>query len=70
MIGEKKAKSIALEHAGLSDKKVKVWVKSDRDDDTRQRIYQVEIEYGEYEYEYEIDAYTGDILDFEKEKDD
>lgn len=70
MIGEKKAKSIALEHAGLSDKKVKVWVKPEIDDDTRQKIYQVEIEYGEYEYEYEIDAYTGDILDFEKEKDD
>ena len=70
MIGEKKAKRIALEHAGLSDKKVKVWVKPEIDDDTRQRIYQVEIEYGEYEYEYEIDAYTGDILDFEKEKDD
>ena len=45
---------------------MKVWVKPEIDDDTRQRIYQIEIEYGEYEYEYEIDAYTGDILDFEK----
>ena len=70
MIGEKKAKGIALEHAGLSDKKVKVWVKPEIDDDTRQKIYQVEIEYGGFEYDYEIDAYTGDILDFEKEKDD
>lgn len=32
--------------------------------------YDIEIRDGQYEYEIEIDAYTGEVLDFEQEYDD
>lgn len=70
LIGAENAKRIALRHAGLSAEKVSVSVEKETDDDTKQVVYKVELKYGGYEYEYEINAYTGDILDFEKEKDD
>lgn len=40
------------------------------DDDDSRVHWEVEIEDGTYEYEFEIDAITGEILDFEKERDD
>lgn len=39
------------------------------DDDDGRMHYDVEIEDGTYEYDFEIDAVTGEILDFEKERD-
>lgn len=40
------------------------------DDDDGRLYYDIEIEDGTYEYEFEIDAITGEILDFEKDRDD
>lgn len=70
VIGFSKAKLIALKHAGLDEKAVKPVVELDRDDGTGTLCYQVEFDYGGYEYEYKIDAYTGNIVDIEKEADD
>ena len=39
------------------------------DDDDGRMQYDIEIEDGTYEYDFEIDAVTGEILDFEKERD-
>ena len=39
------------------------------DDDDGRMHYDIEIEDGTYEYDFEIDAVTGEILDFEKERD-
>lgn len=65
MIGEEKAKEIALNHAGLTeDQTQRLWVKRDYDDG--RSIYEVEL-YGEGrdEYDYEIDAVTGEIVAFD-----
>lgn len=65
MIGEEKAKEIALNHAGLTeDRTQRLLVKRDYDDG--RSIYEVEF-YGEGrdEYDYEIDAVTGEIVAFD-----
>lgn len=63
-IGNEKALSIALEHAGLSASALtKKEIELDDEDD--RMIYKVELEAGKDEYEYEIDAVTGDILEAE-----
>ena len=65
MIGEEKAKEIALNHAGLTeDQTQRLLVKRDYDDG--RSIYEVEF-YGEGrdEYDYEIDAATGEIVAFD-----
>lgn len=68
-IGEQKAKSIALSHAGVSSKDAtRMQCKLDRDDG--QMVYEVEFEVGRTEYEYEIDAISGTIYQSEKEFDD
>lgn len=40
------------------------------DDDDGRMHYDIEIEDGKYEYDFEIDAVTGEVLDFEKERED
>lgn len=40
------------------------------DDDDDRKVYEIEIEDGTYEYEFKIDAFTGEILEFEKDRDD
>ncbi len=68
-IGNDKAVEIALEHAGLSRSEVIMSkVKIDRDDGRYE--YEIEFFKGNVEYEYEIDAYTGRIIDFERDYDD
>lgn len=66
-IGEAKARSIALARVqGASDRNV-TKLKLDYDDGRWQ--YEGEIVYGYYEYEFEIDAYTGTILSWERDRD-
>ena len=68
-IGTEKAKSIALNHAGVSaSDAVIVHAKLDYDDG--RRVYEVEFYSGSSEYDYEIDAASGEILsyDFDAER--
>ena len=63
-IGETKAKSIALNHAGISESDT-AFLRVQRDYDDGRLVYDVEFYAGNREYDYEIDAYTGDIRSYD-----
>lgn len=68
-ISRKKAKSLALKHAGINEKDAfAISVEKDRDDG--RVLYEIEFKAGGYEYSCNVDAYSGKISDFEKEFDD
>ena len=64
-IGREKAKSIALNHAGLKESQV-TELKLDWEDNA----YEVEFRSGSTDYEYKIDSSSGSILHYEQEQDD
>ena len=68
-IGRAKAKSIALNHAGVSESKA-YDMEIEPDDEDGTRVYEVEFKFGGMEYSYEINAATGAILKHEAELDD
>ena len=68
-IGYAKAKSIALNHAGVSESKA-YDMDIELDDEDGTLVYEVEFKSGNMEYDYEIDAASGTILKHEAELDD
>ena len=68
-IGHAKAKSIALNHAGVSESKA-YDMEIELDDEDGTLVYEVEFKSGNMEYDYEIDAASGTILKHEAELDD
>ena len=68
-IGHAKAKSIALNHAGVSENKA-YDMEIELDDEDGTLVYEVEFKSGGMEYSYEINAATGAILKHETELDD
>ena len=68
-IGHAKAKSIALNHAGVSESKA-YDMEIELDDEDGTLVYEVEFKSGGMEYSYEINAATGAILKHEAELDD
>ena len=68
-IGEAKAKSIALSHAGVDTGSISDYeCELDREDG--RMVYEIAFKCGGFEYEYEIDALTGSIVKQDKELDD
>lgn len=67
-IGSARAQEIALNHAGLSESEVSLMRTETEYDDGRMR-YEVEFYFGRTEYSYAIDAYTGDILEYDVDRD-
>ncbi len=68
VIGNAKAESITLSHAGLQKSQVRDFeCKLDRENGIT--VYEVEFDYGGYEYEYEINAVSGKIISVEKNRD-
>jgi uncharacterized membrane protein YkoI len=65
-IGEAKAKSIALEAAGIAESGA-TFIKAYLDSDDGSVVYDVEFYSGNTEYDYEIDAVSGDIREFDEE---
>ena len=68
-IGYAKAKSVALNHAGVSENKA-YDMEIELDDEDGTLVYEVEFKSGGMEYSYEINAATGAILKHETELDD
>ena len=68
-IGHAKAKSIALNHAGVSENEA-YDMEIELDDEDGALVYEVEFKSGGMEYSYEINAATGAILKHETEIDD
>ena len=68
-IGHAKAKSVALNHAGVSEGKA-YDMEIELDDEDGTLVYEVEFKSGNMEYSYEINAATGAILKHEVERDD
>ena len=68
-IGHAKAKSIALNHAGVSENEA-YDMEIEPDDEDGTLVYEVEFKSGNMEYSYEINAATGAILKHETEIDD
>ena len=68
-IGYAKAKSIALNHAGLSENQA-YDMDIELDDEDGKLVYEIEFKSGNMEYDYEINAATGAILKHEAELDD
>ena len=68
-IGYAKAKSIALNHAGVSENKA-YDMEIELDDEDGTLVYEVEFKFGGMEYSYEINAATGAILKHEAELED
>ena len=68
-IGHAKAKSIALNHAGVSENEA-YDMDIELDDEDGTLVYEVEFKSGNMEYSYEINAATGAILKHEAELDD
>ena len=67
-IGHAKAKSIALNHAGVSESKA-YDMEIELDDEDGTLVYEVEFKSGNMEYSYEINAASGAILKHEAELD-
>lgn len=65
-IGIDKAKTIAVNHAGLSGSQV-IFVKAELDYDDGRWVYEIEFVSGTWEYECVIDAYSGAVLAYERE---
>ena len=65
-IGYAKAKSIALNHAGVSESKA-YDMDVELDDEDGKLVYEIEFKSGNMEYDYEIDAVSGAILKHEAE---
>lgn len=68
-ISEEDAKSAAFTHAGLEATSV-YELEIDLDNERGVPVYEIEFKSGEYEYEYEIGASTGEVVKYDKERDD
>ena len=64
VIGEAKAKEIALNHAGLTSSQV-FFVQAKLDWENGRQVYEVEFYSGNKEYDYEIDAASGSIVSYD-----
>jgi uncharacterized membrane protein YkoI len=62
------AEAIALKHAGLKAADVRMGY-TEYDFDDGRYIYEIEFNKGWTEYSYSIDAYSGDILEYERDND-
>jgi beta-lactamase regulating signal transducer with metallopeptidase domain len=66
-IDEAKAKSIAFQHAGITEQQA-TFLKVHLNSDHRAIVYDIEYYSGNTEYDYEIDAVSGEIREYEQDR--
>ncbi len=67
LIGEGRAKSIALSHAGVASDQA-TFIKTGLDHEADKLVYDLEFYSIDYtEYDYDIDAYTGEVLSYDQD---
>ena len=66
---KEEALSKALQHVNLKKDQIDLVKKVELDYEDGRKVYEVEFYKGGIEYEFDIDAETGAILDFEKDRD-
>ncbi len=66
-IGVEKAREIVLKHAGLNSSDVR-FSKVELDRDYHMATYEIEFYYNYFEYDYEVDAVSGEILKYERDR--
>ncbi len=69
VITEEEAIAAALGHVKLQPDQVDFMKKVELDFEHGRKIYEVEFYMGGYEYEFDIDAETGKVLRFKKDRD-
>jgi len=67
LLTKQEAQNLVLEHAQLNRGQISRLRTQYQWDDGR-HIYEIEFRQGPWEYHYELDARTGEILDWEKER--
>lgn len=67
-ITREQAIAIALESAKLAEKDIKN-LDADLDNDEKRPQWEISFDIWDYEYSYDIDAYSGEIINAEKDKD-
>lgn len=66
-IGEAAAKQAALDHSGVDSASV-VWTKAQFERDDGRYVYELEFACSGAEYDYKIDALSGAVLEFERDR--
>ena len=69
IITEEEAIASALEHARLKKDQVEFLKKVELDYEHGRKIYEIEFYFNGFEYEFDIDAESGKILKFKKDRD-
>ena len=68
-ITQDEALAAALEHTGLTKDQLDFVKKIELDWEHGKKVYEIEFYKGGFEYEFDIDAATGSILKYKKERD-
>ena len=69
ILTEEEALASALEHAKLKKDQIEFLKKVELDYEHGRKIYEIEFYFNGFEYEFDIDAETGKILKFDKDRD-
>lgn len=68
VIGVEKAKEIALEKAGITDKNV-IFDRTELESENGKWIYEIDFKENQTEYDADVDAITGEIISWSVERD-
>ena len=68
-ISDKEALLLALAHAGAPEQDIYDYY-GDLDEDDGTLVYEIDFSWKGYDYDYEIDAVTGEVVSWDKEKDE